>query len=78
MDINMPVMDGYMAAMEIRKELSRVQTKIIAASAYHSSVVDEKAKECGMDHTMAKPIDQQELEQIVETFRINHLSNLLP
>ena len=65
MDINMPVLDGYSATVQIRKVISSAQTKIVAASAYHSSIVEDMAIESGMNYSIAKPIVPNELARVV-------------
>jgi len=72
MDIMMPVMDGLTATKEIRKlEAERgsgkgKRVKIIAITA--NAFEDDRAKffECGMDFYMNKPIEIEELNQILQ------------
>lgn len=59
MDINMPVMDGYETAREIRK-LS-VDVPILALTAYAYAADQEKIVDNGMDSYMSKPINTQQL-----------------
>lgn len=64
MDIQMPVMNGYEAAMEIRK-IQTEHVPIIALTA--GTVVGEKEKclEAGMDDYASKPIVKDTLERII-------------
>jgi len=67
MDIQMPVMNGYEATMEIRK----IQTEhipIIALTA--GTVVGEREKclEAGMDDYASKPIVKQTIERIISNW----------
>ena len=64
MDIQMPVMNGYEATVEIRK-IQTEHVPIIALTA--GTVVGEREKclEAGMDDYAAKPIVKQTIEQIL-------------
>ncbi|TGL57726.1 PAS domain-containing hybrid sensor histidine kinase/response regulator [Leptospira jelokensis] len=68
MDLQMPIMDGYTAAIEIRKlELNpNKKTPIVAltAGAYYS--VKDSALESGMDDFLTKPISATYLYETVE------------
>ena len=61
MDIQMPIMDGYMAMREIRSMPGTGSTYIIAltASTYQSDV--EKALACGANSFIAKPFERNQL-----------------
>ena len=66
MDIQMPIMDGYMATKVIR-ELEREDSKnieIIAMSANTFLDDIQKAKNCGMNDHIPKPIDIKKLMNI--------------
>ncbi|MCR4654639.1 MAG: amino acid permease [Lachnospiraceae bacterium] len=68
MDIQMPIMDGYEAAREIRnldnKALSGLPIIAMTANAFSEDV--KKAHEAGMDAHIAKPID---IKQMTETLK---------
>ena len=69
MDIQMPVMDGYEAAREIRLldgNASRVPIVAMTANAFAED--RQKALESGMDGHIAKPIDQHELTETLAKF----------
>ncbi|MEZ8823717.1 response regulator [Vibrio amylolyticus] len=57
MDCQMPVMDGYEATAWIRNELDDNNIPIIAMTANVMERDKEKAKACGMNDIIAKPID---------------------
>ncbi len=57
MDIQMPVMDGFTAAREIRKESRFDEIPIIAMTANAMSGDKERCLEAGMQDHIAKPID---------------------
>ncbi|NOY95148.1 MAG: PAS domain S-box protein [Chlorobi bacterium] len=59
MDINMPVMNGLEATMEIKK--SNPALPIIAQTAYATAGERERSLESGCDDYIAKPIKQEEL-----------------
>jgi CheY-like chemotaxis protein len=58
MDIQMPVMDGFEATQEIKKN---IDTPVIALTAAAKLEIMEKIEECGFDGFVAKPIDAAEL-----------------
>ena len=80
MDINMPIMDGYSATMEIRKTVPKTETRVVAASAYPPSQIEERTKEAGMDGAICKPINDKDIAEIMKkyykargfTFRRSH------
>lgn len=64
MDLQMPVMDGYEATIEIRNGNSGLNDKnipIIAVTADVMESTKERVKEIGMNHYMSKPIEKNEL-----------------
>ena len=56
MDIEMPIMDGYRTAKEIRKDKQNDTMPILALSANNSSEAIDKAFEAGMQEYIQKPI----------------------
>lgn len=60
MDINMPVMDGYEAAKEIRKFSAKVPIIAVTAFAYASD--EQRVMESGFDGYMPKPINARQLK----------------
>jgi len=72
MDIQMPVMDGYEAALEIRrfekeKKLRR-QVPVIAMTANVFREDVEKCLEAGMNSHIGKPIDYEEMINVLRQF----------
>jgi PAS domain S-box-containing protein len=65
MDIQMPILNGYDASLEIRKLNKFSHIPIIALTAGVLSGEKEKCLEHGMSDYIAKPIIQSELEQTV-------------
>jgi signal transduction histidine kinase/DNA-binding NarL/FixJ family response regulator len=67
MDIQMPVMDGYTAAEEIRLKL-KLDIPIIAMTAHAFAGEREKCLSFGMNEYIAKPINEKELYQLIRKF----------
>ncbi|MDJ0863723.1 MAG: response regulator [Gammaproteobacteria bacterium] len=65
MDIQMPVMDGYTAAGEIRRDARFHALPIIAMTANAMAGDREKALAAGMNDHVAKPIDLEELFDVL-------------
>ncbi|EPY50294.1 histidine kinase Mak1 [Schizosaccharomyces cryophilus OY26] len=68
MDLQMPVMDGYQACMEIRKhqlENGYKAITIVALSADALSHVATTCEECGFDTYLSKPITLKQLTSVV-------------
>lgn len=66
MDVQMPVMDGFEAAKQIRQ--FNAEIPIVALSAAAMEKDKEKARETGMNEHLAKPINKKELELIIEKY----------
>ena len=60
MDLQMPVLDGYGASGQLRREYG-VKTPIIALSADAMEGTSETAKKAGMNDYVSKPINKQEM-----------------
>jgi CheY-like chemotaxis protein/HPt (histidine-containing phosphotransfer) domain-containing protein len=69
MDVQMPVMDGYQATAEIRalEGDSAGRTSIIALTAHSTDQDREACLKAGMDAHLNKPIDLEQLVQVVES-----------
>jgi len=61
MDMQMPVMDGVTATIEIRKDARHKDLPIVAMTANAMHQDKEKCAEAGMNDHLAKPIDPDEL-----------------
>lgn len=59
MDIDMPLMNGWDASMEIRK--ANMNIPIIALTAYSEESFRKKSFESGMDYFLSKPYNKEEI-----------------
>ena len=65
MDIQMPIMDGYTATREIRKDPRFKEIPIIAMTANAMAQDRERTADAGMNDHIAKPIDVKELFEVL-------------
>jgi two-component system sensor histidine kinase/response regulator len=68
MDIQMPVMDGYSACQEIRKNPQYRELPIIALTANVMSTDQEKSKQAGMNEHIGKPFNEQEMFTVMSRY----------
>lgn len=72
MDCQMPVMDGYSAASEIREwEISRqseTRLPVIALTAHAMEGDREKCLSAGMDDYLSKPLEYEKLEEVLQRY----------
>jgi CheY-like chemotaxis protein len=69
MDIQMPLMDGYTATRLIRDELGQTDLSIIAVTAFARPEDREKSRLAGMVGHLVKPLDVEDLLDIVDKTR---------
>ena len=65
LDINMPVMDGYSAALAIRELLGEAGTTIVGATGFTKTDIFEKAQMAGMQDVLTKPIEMELLQELL-------------
>ncbi len=65
MDVQMPVMDGYQATQEIRRQARYDAMPVIAMTANAMARDQQAAREAGMDDYVPKPIDPDQLYRTV-------------
>lgn len=63
MDIDMPVMDGWDATLEIRKKNKDIP--IIAVTAYSEESFKKKSLEVGMNLFLSKPYNKEEIYEAI-------------
>ena len=69
MDCQMPVMDGYQAAREIRaRETGALRIPIIALTADAMKGTEQLCRESGMDDYLTKPIDRDRLSEVINRY----------
>ena len=66
MDLQMPIMDGYVATAEIRK--FNTTTPVLALSANVFLEVKDKIEECGMNGFIFKPFTPEDILSQIESF----------
>ncbi|MDP9088935.1 MAG: response regulator [Pseudomonadota bacterium] len=75
MDCQMPVMDGYQAAREIRRrEQGKGRIPIIALTADAMKGTEQQCRDAGMDDYLTKPIDRARLDGVI----LRHLARPAP
>lgn len=78
MDIQMPIMDGYAATRTIREELGMTDIPVIAVTAYARPEDLEKSRLAGMTGHLVKPINIEDLLDIVDKTRLSSDSRPAP
>jgi signal transduction histidine kinase/ligand-binding sensor domain-containing protein/CheY-like chemotaxis protein/HPt (histidine-containing phosphotransfer) domain-containing protein len=78
MDCQMPVMDGYQAAREIRvRENGMDHIPIIALTADAMKGSEQRCRDAGMDDYLTKPLDRARLSETIER-NLMQVSRLAP
>jgi len=68
MDLSLPVMDGWEATRRIKANLTLQHTPIIAVSSHAMRDDAEKARQCGCDDYLSKPLDEDLLFEKLKHF----------
>jgi CheY-like chemotaxis protein len=65
LDINMPVMDGYEAAVALRKESTDDELVLVAHTSLTKPADLDRVRRAGFDHYVGKPVGHGELQALV-------------
>lgn len=68
MDLDLPILDGIAATQRIRQHAELTRVPIVAITAYPMSYTRVKAFAKGCDEYMAKPIDLNELTELLSRY----------
>ena len=72
MDINMPIMDGLSAIKKLKEKSYSKPIVTLSANVIKSDI--EKYKKAGASYSLHKPIDEEELENVLDMFLNNKQS----
>ena len=68
MDLNLPVLDGFSAALRLREHEATRTVPIVAVTAYDTQEFRAAARAVGCDDYVAKPIDLQKLRGLLDSY----------
>ena len=68
MDLDLPILDGIAATQHIRQQPELNEVPIVAVTAYPMSYTHVKAFAKGCNEYLAKPIDFEELEELLNRY----------
>ncbi len=68
MDLSLPVVDGWEATRAIKSNAALKNVPIIALTAHAMEGDEEKARSCGCDDYLSKPLDEDLLFDTLEKF----------
>ena len=66
MDIQMPVMNGFMVIHELRNDVELRKIRVIAVTSFAMKSDREKALDAGFDEYVTKPIDTRTFPELVK------------
>lgn len=66
LDIQMPVMNGFMVIRELRNDVELRKIKVIAVTSFAMKGDREKALEAGFDEYVTKPINTRSFPELVK------------
>ena len=65
LDIQMPVMNGFMVIRELRNDVELRKIKVIAVTSFAMKGDREKALQAGFDEYVTKPIDTRTFPELI-------------
>lgn len=65
LDIEMPGLDGYALAQQVRQQAGPEEVKLVALTAYSDEAHVRKAREAGFDYYLTKPAAPSELKELL-------------
>lgn len=65
LDIGMPHLNGYDVARRVREQPWGANIRLIALTGWGSNIDRQRTLEAGFDHHLTKPIDPDELQEII-------------
>jgi two-component system cell cycle response regulator DivK len=68
MDLSLPTVDGWEATRRIKANVALKHIPIIALSAHAMTGDEEKARQCGCDDYLSKPLDEDLLFAKIDKF----------
>jgi CheY-like chemotaxis protein len=69
LDIGLPGMDGFEVVRRLRTEAACADSIVIAVTGYAQPEDRQHAMEAGFDHHLVKPVDLEELKQLLQRSR---------
>jgi CheY-like chemotaxis protein len=67
LDLGLPLMDGYEVARRLREQPNGREVVLVALTGWAGRDVRTKAAEAGFDYHLVKPVNWDELEQIIQS-----------
>ncbi|MEM7017530.1 MAG: response regulator [Pseudomonadota bacterium] len=75
MDVQMPIMDGLAASRKINEEIpANKRPRIVALTAEASAESQHACRDAGMDDYLAKPIEREELLDILDVSTVKKVN----
>ena len=68
LDLGLPKMSGWVVAKKIREQTAWKRPLLVAVTGYGTQADRLRSQEAGIDLHLVKPVDPQELENLLERF----------
>jgi CheY-like chemotaxis protein len=69
-DLGLPELDGFEVAAALRGEPTLASTHLIAVSGYGQEEDRRRSEQAGFDLHLTKPVDPQELQQVLAGLKV--------